>query len=192
MLRSFKDEKQIDNKRRNFLVVSAKLLGAFGVFWSCLPLLSSLNPSRKILRDNSPLRVDLSGLRPSEKLMVKWRGKPICILHRTAAQIRALKEFNPTLRDPNSLVDQQPKYAQNAYRSRNPKFLVLVNICTHLGCSPQLTQGVKRDGFYCPCHGSRFDLAGRVHKNMPAPINLEVPPYYFLDEHTLVIGESHV
>lgn len=191
MLKNSKNDKLVDKERRNFLILSAKVFGGIGALWAFLPFLSSLSPSRKVLRDNAPLRVDLRGLKPGEKLTVKWRGKPICILHRTAEQVADLKKFDQTLRDPDSLVDQQPKYAQNFYRARSPKYLVLINICTHLGCSPQLAKNAKQDIFYCPCHGSRFDLAGRVYKNMPAPINLEVPPYYFADDDTLVIGESH-
>ena len=189
-----RDGKQVDLQRRKFLLNGAKVLGGLGALWALLPFASSLNPNRKVLRDNAPIKVDLSGLQPGEKLTVKWRGKPIWVLHRTAKQLQNIKQFNPTLRDPDSLVDQQPKYAQNQFRSRTPKFLVLVGICTHLGCSPQLARSKQQkiaDEFYCPCHGSRFDLAGRVYKNMPAPINLEVPPYYFVDENTLVIGESH-
>lgn len=188
------DDKQVDLQRRKFLLNGAKILGGLGALWALLPFLSSLNPNRKVLRDNAPIKVDLSGLQPGEKLTVKWRGKPIWVLHRTEEQLQNIQKYNPILRDPDSLVDQQPKYAQNHFRSRTPRFLVLVGICTHLGCSPQLVNAKTArvaGEFYCPCHGSRFDLAGRVYKNMPAPINLEVPPYYFIDENTVVIGASH-
>lgn len=194
MSKESQSDAQVDLRRRKFLLNGAKALGGLGALWALLPFVSALNPNRKVLRDNAPITVDLSGLQPGDKLTVKWRGKPIWILHRTDLQLQDIQQFNPILRDPDSLVDQQPKYAQNQYRSRTPKFLVLVGICTHLGCSPELASSKKHksaDEFYCPCHGSRFDLAGRVFKNMPAPINLEVPPYYFIDEHTLVIGESH-
>ena len=142
------------------------------------------------------MRVDLSQLKPGQQMTVLWRGKPVWVIRRTAAMLADLSRPNPELRDPSSLVPQQPAYAANAYRSIKPEYLVLIGICTHLGCVPRYEPHEnERDlawlgGFYCPCHGSAFDLAGRVFKHVPAPINLEVPPYRYISEHMIEIGEG--
>ncbi len=186
--------KQLDLKRRKFLIDVSKFIGGFGAIYALFPFVSSLNPNKKVLRNNQPLKVDVGHLKPGEQMTVKWRGKPIWIIYRTNEQLQELQISNQNLRDPESLTDQQPDYAKNIYRARNPKYLVLVGLCTHLGCSPKLksnNNSNKQSGFYCPCHGSRFDLSGRVYKGMPAPINLEVPPYYFSSENVIVIGASH-
>jgi ubiquinol-cytochrome c reductase iron-sulfur subunit len=196
MLRRFKIKplKKVDLKRRKFLVDSIKIISAIGAISSLFPFIASLSPNKKTLRENDTVKIDLSRLRPGEQMTSIWRGKPILIYHRTSRQIQELKKSNSNLRDPDSLTNQQPEYAKNIYRSRNPNYLVLVGLCTHLGCSPKLqnaNENNKPAGFYCPCHDSRFDLAGRVYKNMPAPVNLEVPPYYFLNDNILVIGDIH-
>ena len=182
----------IDEERRRLLSKGLRIMTCLGAACALVPLFSSLKPTQKTLAASQPIDIDLSHLQPGQQMTIQWRGKPIWILHRTQAMIDVLLQNNPDLRDPNSLVPQQPSYAQNAWRSLQPKYLVLVGICTHLGCIPEyyakdaeLTAG----GYYCPCHGSKFDLAGRVYKEVPAPINLEVPPYHFIDEHTLRIGE---
>ncbi|SQG91595.1 ubiquinol-cytochrome c reductase, iron-sulfur subunit [Legionella pneumophila subsp. pascullei] len=143
------------------------------------------------------MKVDVSRMEPGEQAIIEWRGKPVWIIKRSKDMLNQLqKEDESQLRDPDSLVDQQPEYAQNKYRSINPEFLVLIGICTHLGCSPKYKPNLGElgpdwpGGFFCPCHGSTFDLSGRVFKGVPAPINLEVPPHHFLDEHTIVIGED--
>ncbi len=186
--------KQVDSVRRDFLVNAVKVLSAIGAAFAVVPFVSSLSPNRKILHANQPLHVDVSNIQPGTQMTVIWRGKPIWIIHRTPQQLKLIEAYNPSLRDPDSLTNQQPEFAKNIYRSSNPKYLVLVGLCTHLGCSPKFENANKPDkppGFYCPCHGSRFDLSGRVYKKMPAPINLEVPPYYFLNDNILVIGEEH-
>lgn len=135
-------------------------------------------------------------MEPGEQAIVEWRGKPVWIIKRTKDMLKDIDHHDAELRDPESLVDQQPEYAKNKYRSINPEYLVLIGICTHLGCSPKYKPSMGElgpdwpGGFFCPCHGSTFDLSGRVFKGVPAPINLEVPPYRFVNEHTLIIGED--
>ncbi|KTD25532.1 ubiquinol--cytochrome c reductase, iron-sulfur subunit [Legionella maceachernii] len=142
------------------------------------------------------MTVDLSKLEPGQQVTVEWRGKPVWIIRRTKEMLAQINGHDAQLRDPESLVEQQPSYAKNQYRSINPEYLVLVGICTHLGCSPKYTPTKNElgshwpGGFYCPCHGSTFDLAGRVFKGVPAPINLEVPPYQFISENVIVIGQD--
>lgn len=185
---------EVDKDKRNFLVNSIKIASVLGAVSAFVPFVSALNPNKKILRENAPLTVDISNLQPGSQMTVIWRGKPVWILHRTAKQLQSVQQYNANLRDPDSLSDQQPSFAKNSYRSINPRYLVMIGLCTHLGCSPKLqtiSDDKKSAEFYCPCHGSRFDLSGRVYKNMPAPLNMEVPPYYFLNDHTLVIGETH-
>jgi ubiquinol-cytochrome c reductase iron-sulfur subunit len=188
-------EPAIDTPRRRFLRTGAQLLGCIGAACALIPFVSSLNPSRRVLAANGPIDVDVSGLQPGQQMTVVWRGKPIWVIHRTPAMLAQLQQANPALRDPHSLVMQQPPYAQNDWRSLRPEYLVLVGVCTHLGCTPNYQPQDPNvadiaGGFYCPCHGSRFDLAGRVYQHMPAPINLEVPPYRFIGEHRLRIGET--
>ncbi|MDF1758553.1 MAG: ubiquinol-cytochrome c reductase iron-sulfur subunit [Legionellaceae bacterium] len=185
-------DNKVDESRREFLLNGIKLLGSLSAILAITPFVSSLNPSKKILTENAPVTVDLSSLLPGQKMTVQWRGKPIWILHRNQAMLNKININESQLRDPDSKVDQQPGYARNKYRAISPKYLVLVGLCTHLGCSPKLQSQDKKsepDGFYCPCHGSRFDLAGRVYKGVPAPINLEVPPHRFISEDVLEIGE---
>jgi ubiquinol-cytochrome c reductase iron-sulfur subunit len=160
-----------------------------------VPFISSLKPNRRTLAAAGPVTVDVSQLQPGQQLTVTWRGKPIWVIHRTAEMLAQLQLPNLALRDPMSRVTQQPAYAQNPWRSIRPEYLVIVAVCTHLGCTPEYRQhdpvfSDHAGGFYCPCHGSRFDLAGRVYQHVPAPINLEVPPYRFIDDHTLIIGDS--
>jgi len=178
--------KPTDEDRRRFLVSAAGVLGGCGALCALAPMLSSLLPNQQTLAEGGPVRVDLSTLQPGQQLTVLWQGKPVWVIHRTPAMIANLKKDAALLRDPLSQVLQQPAYASNYYRSIKPEYLVLIGLCTHLGCSPRY----ENDSFHCPCHGSRFDLAGRVFKNMPAPVNLVVPPYHFIDEHILEIGES--
>jgi ubiquinol-cytochrome c reductase iron-sulfur subunit len=155
-------------------------------------------PSARAKAAGAPVEVDISKIEPGQLLTVEWRGKPVWILRRTPEMLKSLNEVDPLLADPESkVVDQQPPYAQNEARSINPQILVLVGICTHLGCSPDkrldvgAVSGLGDDwkgGFFCPCHGSKFDLAGRVYKNVPAPTNLVVPPHAFLSDTRIVIG----
>jgi ubiquinol-cytochrome c reductase iron-sulfur subunit len=177
----------INLKRRRFLVILSSIFGGVAALFASIPFFSALRPTARSIRKAGPVDVDLRTILPGNMITVEWQGKPVWVLRRTHEMINLLEKPNPQLRDPNSRVDQQPPYAQNLWRSRHPDILVLVGICTHLGCIPQYQS--KKD-FYCPCHGSVFDLAGRVFKNVPAPINLEVPPYYYLDENHVRIGVS--
>lgn len=184
-----------DEHRRKFLIAGSCILGGIGALCAMKPLLSSWLPSAKAQAAGGPIMLDLSTMQPGEQRTVTWRGKPVWIVKRTTQMLQNLTLHNELLRDPDSLVNQQPDYAQNQFRSINPEYLVVVGVCTHLGCIPHYKphQGELAanwpGGFFCPCHSSTFDLAGRVFKGVPAPINLEVPPYHFVDAHTLVIGE---
>lgn len=186
----------IDEARRKFLLNTTCALGGVGVLCALTPFVSSLLPSDKAQALGAPLEVDLSKMEPGEQAVVEWRGKPVWIIRRTQDMLQNLQTHDSQLRDPQSLVEQQPDYAKNAYRSINPEYLVLIGICTHLGCSPKYKPSMDElgkdwpGGFFCPCHGSTFDLAGRVFKGVPAPINLEVPPYRFINAHTIIIGEE--
>ncbi|EHL29938.1 ubiquinol-cytochrome c reductase iron-sulfur subunit [Legionella drancourtii] len=191
-----KNNEYVDEDRRRFLLATTCVLGGVGALCALTPLVSSWLPSAKAQADGAPVQVDLSKMEPGEQAVVAWRGKPVWIIRRTSAMLQKLSQNSPQLRDPQSLTAQQPAYAQNEYRSINPEYLVLIGICTHLGCSPKYKPSLGDlgpdwpGGFFCPCHGSTFDLSGRVFKGVPAPINMEVPPYYFIDKHTIVIGED--
>lgn len=187
--------KVVDEQRRTFLLAATGVLGSIGVACALTPFVSSWLPGRNTKAAGAAVTVDLSHLSAGQQITIEWQGKPIWVLRRTENMLRQLSHHHNQLRDPDSLADQQPKYAQNDWRSRNPTYLVLIGLCTHLGCSPHYVPHVQHSpdqaaGFHCPCHGSEFDLAGRVFKGMPAPLNLEVPPYYFASEHVLVIGED--
>jgi ubiquinol-cytochrome c reductase iron-sulfur subunit len=189
-------EEEIDKQRRQFLLTATGVLGGIGAVCALTPFVSSWLPSAKAEAAGAPVEVDLSKLEPGQQATVEWRGRPVWIIRRTKAMLAQLPGSEDQLRDPQSLVEQQPTYAKNRHRSIKPEYLVLVGICTHLGCSPKYTPQVNelgpnwRGGFYCPCHGSTFDLAGRVFKGVPAPINLEVPPYRFVNDHVIIIGED--
>jgi len=164
-----------------------------------VPFVASLTPSERAKAIGAPVVADVSKLAPGEKMVVKWRGKPVWILHRTDEMLASLKTVEGHLSDPNSENSAQPAYAQNETRSFNKKYLVAIGICTHLGCSPSdklkpgNAEGMLTDwegGFLCPCHGSMFDLAARVFKNQPAPTNLEIPPHKYLSDTTILIGED--
>lgn len=186
----------VDSERRRFLVATTSVLGGIGALCALTPFVVSWLPSAKAQADGAPVQVDLSKLEPGEQAVVEWRGKPVWIIRRTTEMLQQISKNTSLLRDPHSLTPQQPHYAKNEYRSINPEYLVLIGICTHLGCSPKYKPNLTElgpnwpGGFFCPCHGSTFDLSGRVFKDVPAPINLEVPPYYFIDKHTIVIGED--
>lgn len=189
------DSDTVDQERRRLLSTGIRVMGCIGAACAIVPFFSSLKPNQQIIDQNKPVDIDLSHLEPGQQMTVQWRGKPIWILRRTQPMLTQLQENNPELRDPNSLVPQQPPFAQNALRSLHPEYLVLVGVCTHLGCIPEFRSqdpmfNADAGGYYCPCHGSRFDLSGRVYQNVPAPINLEVPLYRFMNEHTIRLGES--
>jgi ubiquinol-cytochrome c reductase iron-sulfur subunit len=189
-----KSDESIDEQRRQFLLKATGVLGGVGVVCAMTPFVSSWLPSAKAEAEGAPVQVDISKLEPGQQATVEWRGMPVWIIRRTKEMLEELPKHDDQLRDPQSLVDQQPDYAQNEYRSIKPEYLVLIGVCTHLGCSPKYEPLVNEigphwpGGFFCPCHGSTFDLAGRVFKGVPAPINLQVPPYRFINEHLIEIG----
>ncbi|MFY9975765.1 MAG: ubiquinol-cytochrome c reductase iron-sulfur subunit [Chromatiaceae bacterium] len=187
-----------DPKRRRVLVIATSVVGAVGAGFAAVPFISSMNPSAKARAAGAPVEADISKLEPGALLRVKWRGKPIWIVHRTPEMLAALPTLDPALTDPNSEVPQQPDYCKNPNRSIKPEYLVAVGICTHLGCSPTFRPDVAPDdlgpdwkgGFFCPCHGSRFDLAGRVFKGVPAPTNLVIPIHTYLNDTTILVGQD--
>jgi len=190
----------VDPARRNWLMITCGA-GAVGGVATAVPFVASFTPSERAKAAGAPVEVDISGLKPGEKAVVEWRGKPVWILRRTPEQLASLKKTDPQVADPKSERTNYPTpdYAKNEYRSIKPEVFVAVGICSHLGCSPgdKLAPGPQPSlpddwvgGFLCPCHGSTFDLAGRVFKNKPAPDNLEVPPYMYLTDSRLLIGED--
>ncbi|MFT5259675.1 MAG: ubiquinol-cytochrome c reductase iron-sulfur subunit [Saprospiraceae bacterium] len=190
----------INQSRRRMLTVATVGVGAIGSAAMVVPFGMSLMPSERARAAGAPVEVDISLLEEGQQLTVEWRGKPVWIVKRPKSVIEALPALDSKLADPNSKLDQQPAYAQNANRSReeNLEISVLVGICTHLGCSPKYRPelapadlgGDWQGGYFCACHGSRFDLAGRVYKGVPAPTNLVVPPYQYLTETLLLIGDD--
>lgn len=189
---------EANNGRRRFLTAATTVVGAVGAGFALVPFISSMEPSAKARAAGAPVRADISKLELGQMIRVKWRGKPVWIVNRTPKMLETLPKLDPLLRDPKSLEPQQPPYAQNEYRSIKPEYAVLIGICTHLGCSPTYRPDVAPEdlgpewlgGFFCPCHGSRFDLAGRVFKGVPAPLNLVVPPYRYLSEYEILIGDD--
>jgi ubiquinol-cytochrome c reductase iron-sulfur subunit len=190
------EQEKVDKTRRNLVVATSVVGGAAGVA-AAVPFLASMWPSERARAAGAPVEVDMSRIPPGELTVIEWRGKPVWVLRRTKEMLESLKTVEPRLSDPQSKASEQPKYAQNEYRSRSPDVLVLVGVCTHLGCSPQEKPADAKGemgadwvgGFYCPCHGSKFDFAGRVFKGSPAPLNLVVPPYELMSDK-LVIGED--
>jgi len=190
---------KIDHGRRKALTSGVAIVGGVGTAVATWPFLSSMNPSASALAAGAPVEIDVSKMEPGQKLQDIWHRKPVWIIRRTPEMVQTLNKLKSKLRDPNSdEQSQQPAFAQNEYRSINEEFLVLIGICTHLGCSPEYKPEPGETGmgsgwlggFYCACHGSKFDLAGRVYKNVPANKNLEVPPYQFISEKRILIGET--
>ena len=191
----------VDPSRRTWVAITAGA-SALGGIAVAVPFISSITPSERAKAAGAAVEADISGLKPGEKMTVEWRGKPVWIVRRTKDQLDGLKKLDPQLADPKSARNADeltPAYARNEYRSIKPEFLVAVGICSHLGCSPseKFTLGAQpslpddwQGGFLCPCHGSTFDMAGRVFKNKPAPDNLEVPPHVYLSDSRLLIGED--
>jgi ubiquinol-cytochrome c reductase iron-sulfur subunit len=194
-------DQQIDNGKRTWIIAST-CAGVVGAGAVAVPFVSSFQPSERARAAGAAVEVDISAIKPGEKLTVEWRGKPVWIIRRTPEQLAELPKVDALLADPKSQRkpdELTPEYARNEYRSRKPELLVVVGICTHLGCSPsdKFTPGPQASlpdnwagGFLCPCHGSTFDMAGRVYKDKPAPDNLEVPPYAYLSDSRLIIGED--
>lgn len=191
------DVEQINVERRRFLTTASAVIGGVGVACAAVPFVASWNPSAKTQAAGAPVEVDISKLAVGQQLTVEWRGKPVWVINRSQTMLSDLPKLDNLLRDPNSNTDQQPTYAHNLYRSIKPEYFVAVGICTHLGCVPNYRPDVGSvspdwlGGFFCPCHGSKFDLAGRVYKGVPAPLNLEIPPYTYKSDTVLVIGGEH-
>jgi ubiquinol-cytochrome c reductase iron-sulfur subunit len=189
---------EVNPSRRRFLTAATTVIGGVGVGFALVPFISSMSPSAKARAAGAPVRADISKIEPGQMIRVKWRGKPVWVVNRTQEMLDVLPTLDSQLRDPESLESEQPDYAKNEYRSIKPEYAVLIGICTHLGCSPTFRPDIApadlgkdwKGGFFCPCHGSRFDLAGRVFKGVPAPLNLVVPPYRYLGATELLIGDE--
>jgi ubiquinol-cytochrome c reductase iron-sulfur subunit len=190
------EKTKVDKTRRNLVVATSVVGGAAGVA-SAVPFVASMLPSERAKAAGAPVEVDLAKLAPGEMAVVEWRGKPVWVIHRNKEMLESLKGVSARLTDPESRSSKQPSYAKNETRAQNPEWMVMEGVCTHLGCSPQLKSAEAKaemggdwaGGFYCPCHGSKFDFAGRVFRGAPAPLNLVVPPYT-LAEGKLTIGED--
>ena len=191
------DQKQPDKTRRT-LVVATSVVGGAATVGAAVPFVASMLPSERAKAAGAPVEIDISKLAPGELGIFEWRGKPVWVMKRTKQMLEDIKKDDSLVADPNSDVPHQPDYARNEYRSIKPDVMVLVGVCTHLGCSPQKKSAEDKaemgeawnGGFYCPCHGSKFDYAGRVYKGVPAPTNLVVPPYEFVSDSTLIIGKD--
>ncbi len=184
-----------DNNRRRFLTAATVVVGAVGTVAVAVPFLSSWSPSARAKTAGAPVQADISKLEPGQQIIIKWRGKPVWVVRRDDAALATLPKVVDQLRDPESESSIQPEYTRNEYRSRKPEILIMVGICTHLGCSPTYRPEITADfqgGFFCPCHGSKFDFAGRVYQGVPAPTNLTVPPHYYVSDGVIVIGEDGV
>ena len=188
---------EIDVGRRRMLIAATAAMGGVGAVYVATPFILSMHPSARAQAAGAPVEVDVSKLEPGQLMTVEWRGKPVWILRRNEEMLENLKTLDAQLRDPKSdELTQQPAYAKNEYRSINPEYMVMIGICTHLGCAPTFRPEVApadlgpewKGGFFCPCHGSRYDLAGRVYAGVPAPSNLVVPPYHFTLSTQLVVG----
>ena len=183
----------MDNKRRRLLTAATTGVGLAGTAGMLVPFAGSMLPSEKAKAAGAPVEVDISDIGPGRQITVEWRGKPVWIIGRSPETLDFLATMDDALADPDSELDQQPDYARNEHRSIKKEVLVLVGICTHLGCSPKYRPelAAEMDGaFLCACHGSRFDLAGRVYRNVPAPTNLVVPPHRYLSDTVILIGED--
>lgn len=186
----------VDAGRRRFLTGSATLIGGAGLIITAIPFVETWFPSARAEAAGAPVLVDISKVEPGQRLRVGWRKMPVDIVNRTSEQLKWLKAQDPRLLDPDSKQPQQPKYCQNMYRSIKPEWLVFVDICTHLGCVPDYYGAVKpepfdphwKGGYYCPCHHSRYDMSARVYKGVPAPLNMVVMPYHWVDDTHILIG----
>lgn len=191
-------EERLNNQgRRRFLTATTAVVGAVGAGFVAVPFIKSWNPSARAKLAGAPVTTDVSALPEGQQLTLKWRGQPVYVSHRSKAMLDILPTMDGLLLDPKSdNTDQQPEYAKNEYRSIKPEYMVLVAVCTHLGCAPEFIPDLRpqpfdpewKGGYFCPCHKSKYDLAGRVYSGMPAPANLPVPPYHFENDNTVVIG----
>jgi len=188
----------VNTSKRRFLTASLTVVGAVGAGFAVVPFIAAMQPSAKAYAAGAPVEIDISKLEPGQLIVVEWRGKPVWILRRTEETLATLTTLDDRLRDPNSAESIQPEAARNESRAIKPEFFVAIGICTHLSCSPTFRPEIAppdlgsdwKGGFFCPCHGSRFDLAGRVYKGVPAPTNLEIPPYRYLSETRIIVGEE--
>ena len=187
----------VNTGRRKFLTAATSAVGVAGAVGVAVPFLGSWNPSAKAKAAGAPVKADIGKLEPGQMIVVEWRGKPVYVMHRTPEQVADLPKLDGTLKDPMSEISEQPAYISGQARSLRPEILVIVGLCTHLGCAPKFRPEVGAadlggddwlGGFFCPCHGSKFDLAGRVYSGVPASTNLVVPPYSFEGDNVLVIG----
>jgi len=197
---SLVSEDEIDKDRRRFLITTTAGVGTVGAIGAALPFVLSLQPSERAKAIGAPIEVDISKLEPGQRIIETWRGQPVWVMRRTEETLKDLESMGDFLRDPKSDVhrEQQPPYAKNIARAIKPEYLVIIGVCTHLGCSPTYLPkdtpstlgGEWKGGFFCPCHGSKFDLAGRVFKGVPAPSNMVVPPYHYLTDTLILVGED--
>jgi ubiquinol-cytochrome c reductase iron-sulfur subunit len=188
----------VNTTRRRFLTAATSVVGVAGVVGGAVPFVGSWQPSAKAKAAGAPVKFDLGKLEPGEMKVVEWRGKPVYVVRRTAQSLAELNSLDASLKDPESAVSVQPDYITGEARAINPEFLVLVGLCTHLGCAPKYRPELDSvptadgsewmGGFFCPCHGSMFDLSGRVYKGVPASANLEIPPYSYESDSVIVIG----
>ena len=187
----------INSGRRKFLTAATSVVGVAGAVGIAVPFVGSWNPSAKAKAAGAPVKADIGKVEPGQMVVVEWRGKPVYVVNRTEAQLEELPKLNDLLKDPDSLASDQPEYIKGVDRSIRPNLLVIVGLCTHLGCAPKFRPEVGvadlggkdwQGGFFCPCHGSKFDLSGRVYDGVPASANLVVPPYTFEGDSVLVIG----
>ena len=191
-------EQQVDTGRRRFLTVATSAAGGVAAAAVATPFVMSFFPSERAKAAGAPVEVDISKLEAGQKINVEWRGKPVWVVKRTPDQVKNLAKLGSKLADPTSTVPQQPEYCKNEHRSIKPEILVAVGICTHLGCSPTFRPDLAPadlgpewlGGFYCPCHGSKFDLAARVYSGVPAPTNMEIPPHKYMSDTRLLIGDD--
>ncbi|MDP8568843.1 ubiquinol-cytochrome c reductase iron-sulfur subunit [Methylophilus aquaticus] len=190
---SFSQPSEVDLQKRDFLVKATAATGAVGAAAVAVPFIGSMLPSERAKAAGAPVEVDISKLKPGEKMTAEWRGQPVWIVRRTPEMLDKLAKHDDVLSDPNLEVPQQPEYCKNKARAIKPEYAVMLGTCTHLGCSPNDNFAITADwdgGFVCPCHGSKFDLSGRVLKGSPAPTNLVVPPHQYLTETTILIGDD--
>ncbi|MCK5729148.1 MAG: ubiquinol-cytochrome c reductase iron-sulfur subunit [Methylococcales bacterium] len=188
----------VDTSKRQFLTSALTVVGAVGTGYLAVPFLSQMQPSSKAMAAGAPVEVDISKLESGQLLRVAWRGKPVWILNRPPRMLKILEGMDSQLQDASSNESIQPEISKNATRSIKPEIFIAVGLCTHLGCSPTFRPEIAppdlgddwEGGFFCPCHGSKFDLAGRVYKSVPAPTNLDVPPYRYITETQIIIGED--
>ena len=185
----------VDNSRRRFLTAATVVVGAAGTVAAAVPFVLSWSPSAKAKSAGAPVEADISKLEPGQLIIIKWRGKPVWVVRRDNNALATLSKVAGDLRDAESNDSIQPDYAKNEQRSIKPEYLIAEGICTHLGCSPTYRPEITADfqgGFFCPCHGSKFDFAGRVYAGVPAPTNLTIPPHYFINDGLILIGEDGV